>query len=96
MTNEQIQALAREYAEEMIKGKSSEELSNCLKHSMLEMNTKYVAEIFQWLTRRFCLVEKSRLKKLDIAYRAKAYDIVVLNKRDVDYIFPEIAKEVEG
>ena len=96
MTNEQIQALAREYAEEMINGKSSEELSNCLKLSMLEMNTKYVAEIFQWLTRRFCLVEKSRLKKLDIAYRAKAYDIVVLNKRDVDYIFPEIGKEVEG
>lgn len=64
MNSDQITALAREYAEEMIKGKSSEELPNCLKNSMMEMNTEYVAKIFQWLTRRFCLVEKSKLTKM--------------------------------
>ena len=64
MDNNQIQSLAREYAEEMIKGKPAEELPNCLKNSMLTMNTEYVAEIFQWLTRRFYLVEKSKVVKL--------------------------------
>lgn len=63
MTNQEITALARECAEEMIKGKPSEELPNCLKNSMLEMNTEYIAEIFRWLTRRYCLMEKSKLER---------------------------------
>lgn len=64
MDNDQITALAREYAEEMIKGKPSEELPNCLKNSMLAMNTEYVAKIFHWLTRRYCLVEKSKVEQM--------------------------------
>lgn len=64
MTPDQIAALAREYAEEMIKGKPSEELPNCLKNSMLTMNTEYVAEIFRWLLRRYCLVEKSKVEQM--------------------------------
>lgn len=97
MKPDQITALAREYAEEMIKGKPSEELPNCLKNSMLAMNTEYIAEIFQWLTRRYCIVEKSKLGKdgLDIAWRAKEYGTVILSSDNVYYLFPEIAKEVE-
>lgn len=64
MTTETITALAREYAEGMIKGKPSEELPNCLKNSMLTMNTEYIAEAFQWLTRRYCLVEKEKASAL--------------------------------
>lgn len=61
MTDDQLTVLAREYAEEIIKGSPSEELPNCLKNSMLALNTEYIAEIFQWLTRRFRLVEKSKV-----------------------------------
>lgn len=36
LTDQQITDIAREYAEEMIKGKPSEELPNCLKNSMMQ------------------------------------------------------------
>lgn len=93
---EEITALAREYAEEMIKGRPSEELPNCLKNSMLTMNTEYVAEIFQWLTRRFYIVEKERVKdeyekaKMDMVSKYHQGSMVVLQ-----VLFPEIGKEVE-
>lgn len=102
MKPDQIAALAREYAEEMIKGKSSEELPNCLKNSMLELNTEYVAKIFQWLLRRYCLVEKEAINnayqqaieqgkhahvKCHVESRAK--------KALLESLFPEIGKEVE-
>lgn len=103
MDEKEIAALAREYAEEMIKGRPSEELPNCLKNSMLKLNTEYVSEIFQWLTRRYCLVEKSKVKE---EYK-KACESVnkhsattgclffVGNKQTIESLFPEIAKEVE-
>lgn len=102
MKDTEITALAREYAEEMIKGKPAEELPNCLKNSLLTMNTEYVAEIFQWLTRRYCLVEKEVVRttyqqameqgkhahvRCHIESRAKL--------RLLESLFPDIAKEVE-
>lgn len=105
MTPEKITALAREYAEEMIKGRPSEELPNCLKNSMLVMNTEYVAEIFQWLTRRFYIVEKDRVK--DEYHEAKfacgnvdpcsdTFAASLALKSVLERLFPEIAKEVES
>lgn len=100
---DQITALAREYAEEMIKGKPSEELPNCLKNSMLTMNTEYVTEIFQWLIRRFYIVEKSKIRE---AYKDAQKDqhnsegdfaltLAGRNRSSVLIdLFPEIAKEV--
>lgn len=89
MTDDQITTLAREYAEEMIKGKSSEELPNCLKNSIMEMNTEYVAEVFQWLTRRYALVEKSKVEQLKQCFGSEeVYEVI-------DMLFPDIAKEVE-
>lgn len=105
MDNDQLTALAREYAEEMIKGKPSEELPNCLKNSMLAMNTEYVAGIFRWLMRRYCLVEKGKVvaeyKNVAKAVKAKReYNLTLsedkLAKADLLFdLFPEIAKEVE-
>lgn len=99
--DDQLTALAREFAEEMIKGKPSEELPNCLKNSMLAMNTEYIAEIFQWLTRRFYIVEKSKVKEtwkeitdVYLAHRHITYDGARYLFNEV--LFPEIAKEVEG
>lgn len=103
MTPEQITAVAREYAEEMIKGKPSEKLPNCLKNSMLTMNTEYIAEIFQWLTRRYCLVEKEAVRR---AYKEAQKDqhntegdialtLAGRNRSSVLIdLFPDLGKEV--
>lgn len=106
MDNDQLTTLAREYAEEMIKGRPSEELSNYLKNSMLAMNTEHVAEIFRWLMRRYCLVEKSKLEdeyksaKHDskMAHRERLYTMLAVasaRKALLEFLFPEIAKEAE-
>lgn len=98
MTDDQPTALAREYAEEMIKGKPSEELPNCLKNSMLAMNTEYIAKIFQWLSHRYCLVEKEKLKAIRFRKVYSAEDVRSKFTEEclIDALFPEIAKEVEG
>lgn len=101
MTPEQITALASEYAEEMIKGTPSEELPNCLKKSMMTMNTEYVAGVFCWLLQRYCLVEKSKIKEtwseitnVYLAHQHITYDGARYLFNEL--LFPEIAKEVEG
>lgn len=103
MTEPEITALAREFAEEMIKGKPSEELPNCLKNSMLTMNTEYIAGIFQWLTRRFYIVEKSKVEDIHkgilVQLDPKNFGYSPYNQGRIDLLkslFPEIAKEVEG
>lgn len=104
MKESEITALAREYAEEMIKGRPSEELPNCLKNSMLTMNTEYIAEIFQWLLRRFALVEKSRVEETyNRIWNEWNFTLDAENKANCKFIlsaiaslFPEIGKEVES
>lgn len=105
MDNDQITALAREYAEEIIKGKPSEELPNCLKNSMLTMNTEYVAEIFRWLMRRYCLVEKSKVEEEykeakftcgNVDPCSDTFAASLAQKSVLERLFPEIGKEVEG
>lgn len=49
MTEEEITALAREYAEDMAKGPEFEELSDSMKENVLDLNTVYVAEVIHWL-----------------------------------------------
>ena len=104
MKPEEITALAREYAEEMIKDRPSEELPNCLKNSMLAMNTEYIAGIFQWLTRRFCLVEKSKVEEEyqeakftcgNVDPCSDTFAASLAQKSVLGRLFPEIAKEVE-
>lgn len=105
MTDTKITALAREYAEEMAKGKPSEELPNCLKNSMLTMNAEQIAEILQWLRQRFCLVEKSKAEQFfkaqqNILKRQHEYDRYIVDEASAERrlmlcLFPEIAKEVE-
>ena len=102
MTQTEIDKIAREYAEETAKDTNVEELPNCLKNSMLAMNTEYVAEIFQWLLRRYCLVEKEVVhtayqqameqgKHAHVRCQVESRAQLRLLER----IFPEIAKEVE-
>ena len=102
MTDQEITSLAREYAEEMIKGKPSEELPNCLKNSMLAMNTEYIAEVFQWLLRRYCLVEKRKVEDIHkgilVQLDPKNFGYSPYNQGRMDVLkslFPGIAKEVD-
>lgn len=103
MTPEQITALAREYAEEMIKGTPSEELPNCLKKSMMTMNTEYVAGVFCWLLQRYCLVKKEVVRE-QFEYAKGLLDDHDYNKQCIGVgcrgilqrLFPEIEKEVNN
>lgn len=84
MDENTITALAREYAE-------FTDMSPVDKK-----NISAICECFlKYTLRRFCLVEKSRLEKLSIFYRAKVYDMVILDKEDVNFLFPDLGKEVE-
>lgn len=82
MTNDQITALAREYAESDGYG--------------LQIIQDDAEMFLRWLSRRFCLVEKSKLDELEISRRAKENGAVCLTPAEVRNLFPEIAKEVEG
>ena len=105
MDDNQITALAREYAEEIIKGKPSEELPNCLKNSMLTMNTEYIAEIFRWLTRRYYLIEKSKVEEeyheVKLTYGnvdpcSGTFVSSIAQKSLLDRLFPELSKTSAG
>lgn len=106
MNDDQITALAREYAEET---SAYEYLKDNPKSTsakkILDITVRDASAVLRWLSTRFCLVEK---KKVIEAYKAE-----LLNKRVDDYcgvkddtdaarlellhsLFPEIAKEVEG
>lgn len=103
MTNEQIQALAREYAEEVYRNahKEMEVLPNCLSNEAINMFAEDMEHKLKWLLRRYALVEKSTIKE--------AWSMITGVYLDHDHItydgarylfnemlFPEIAKEVEG
>ena len=106
--NDQITALAREYAEEATKADASDpNLSatdlNGIKHDVAE----YAEEVISFLLRRFCLVEKARVeeKLKAVNNQIKSGEELGLNrltavghtnKALLSVLFPEIAKEVEG
>lgn len=48
-----------------------------------------------YVLRRYELVEKSKLQELEIARRARNNGAVWLKRSDVDYLFPDLGKEVE-
>ena len=103
MNNDQITALAREYAEE--KGNVMEQkqsLPNCLIKEVVEMDATERTCFLQWLSRRYYLVEKECLKKkyaeLKSEWRtAKGTDVyTALTKMEsFESLFPDVAKEVE-
>lgn len=87
MTDTEITALAREYAEEIYRG-SAEFIDE-------------VEQVICWLSQRFCLVDKSVIKEtwkeianVHLAHQHITYDGARYLFNEV--LFPEIAKEVEG
>lgn len=89
MTDQEITALAREYAEEIAEevGVKFDPQDWGCSHCEIEARA-----VILFLLRRFCLVEKSKLEELEIARRAKEHGAVWLNQWEAAYLFPEIAK----
>lgn len=107
MTPEQITTLAREYAEEVHKKvhKEMEVLPNCLSNEAINMLAGDMKCKLEWLSSRFCLVEKSKAEQFfkgrqNILANQNKYDRYIVDeasaeKRLMLCLFPEIAKEVE-
>lgn len=98
MDNDQITALAREYAEECIEPQG---FSKSTYEELVEEKAENVAYILRWLSARFCLVEKSVIKKtwseitnVYLAHRHITYDGARYLFDEV--LFPDLGKEVEG
>lgn len=63
MDNDRITALAREYAEEEAKGTAVESLPDGFKENVIQRNADHFEKHLRWLTRRYCLVEKSKVEE---------------------------------
>lgn len=99
--NNQITALAREYAEEMCAHMEDD----LIKDEAIRDNELSFQMAVEHLSRRYCLVERSKVKQI---YQAKQHILANQNvfgaivateasaeKRLMLCLFPEIAKEVE-
>ena len=106
MTDDQITALAREYAEEVYRNvhKEMEVLPSCLSNEAINMFAEDMESKLKWLLRRYCLVEKSKVKevykntksyKSELESFSRQSDCCSVKLRLLESLFPEIAKEVE-
>lgn len=91
MTDTEITALAREYAEECI---DPQGFSKSTYEELVEEKAENVAYVLRWLRDSFFLVEKSKVEELEVVVEPKHYDRVTLLEQ-IKSLFPEIAKEVE-
>lgn len=85
MTDDQITALVREYAKEV--------------HNFDYFFENENKRFLTWLTRRYCLVEKDKVREV-YAERTFRYDpdrdlASIVVEHVLNRLFPEIAKEVE-
>lgn len=97
MSDNEITALAREYAEEIIKKK---ELMGKDANMLFEAILSNIEKFLPWLLRRYCLVEKSVIKEtwkeitnVYLAHQHITYDGARYLFNEV--LFPGIGKEVE-
>lgn len=95
MNDDQIAALAREYAEWVTQQEGDK--------AYIPAEQAIASAFLHWLTHRFCLVEKEAVRKqFKSAKRlieARNYNkqcIGVGSRGVLERLFPEIAKEVEG
>lgn len=107
MDDNTITALAREYAEEIVQDTDSyPELPICLLNEMRKEVAEDFEEKIRFLLRRFCLVEKSKVKAeyqqakalFDEALKENALYVLtpMATKLQVlNLMYPEIAKEVK-
>lgn len=97
MTNDQITALGREYAEETYPNLSDKIISR------RTQEIKEAERVIRFLLRRYCLVEKGKVEDIHkgilVQLDPKNFGYSPYNQGRIDLLkslFPEIAKEVEG
>lgn len=90
MNEQEITALAREYAEE---GAEEVGLPNCLQNETFGLVVTETECIIKWLLRRYYLVEKD-----EVPYLITFYDMGYKcgQKETIESLFPEIAKKTES
>lgn len=105
LTNDQITALAHEFAEEIYPHEEREDLGQM--EFLRTSAAKHIEVSIKMLSSRFCLVEKSKVE--DAYQRAKNVekdgwnlDLPLLRRNGrlqrilLESLFPDLAKEVEG
>ena len=97
MNDDQLTALAREYAEEIYPNLSDKIIS------LRTQEIKNAERLIRFLLRRFCLVEKSKVEDIHkgilVQLDPKNFGYSPYNQGRIDLLkslFPEIAKEVKG
>lgn len=100
MNDDQLTALAREYAEE---GAEEVGLPNCLQNETFGLVVTETECVIKWLLRRFCLVEKSKVEDIHkgilVQLDPKNFGYSPYNQGRIDLLkslFPEIAIEENG
>lgn len=102
MNQDQITALAREYAEEIYPHEEGEDLGQM---SFLRNNAiKHISSTLKMLLRHYALVEKSKINEQYTKYMQQFCDTRDIAAKEyaggwisaLESLFPEIAKEVEG
>lgn len=99
----QITALAREYAEEIYPHEEGEDLGQM--EFLRTSAAKHIEASIKMLSRRFCLVEKSKVE--DVYKETKSYkselepfsrqsDCCEVKLRLLESLFPDLGKEVES
>lgn len=108
MTDPEITALAREYGEYVANSLDYDMCSDPeLRHRLVvKGHSEFAQLVLEWLTRRFCLVEKENIKKYFqsrnyILTHQDKYEVYIVRESEVEMkllrcLFPEIAKEVDG
>lgn len=69
MTDQELQQLAREYAEQYPPF-SDPEISKVDRDSMIDTMTDYAEEILRWLTKTHCIVSREKVKALEVSIHA--------------------------
>lgn len=103
MNKDKIASLAREYAEEEVKDTAVEDLPDGFKENVIQRNANHFEKHLRWLLRRFCLVEKEALEKFYQEAKERYFspddevEKTMYGGRMsmLEYLFPEIGKEVE-
>ncbi len=106
ITDDQITALAREYAEYATKADAGDpNLSDADINGIKRDVAEYAEGIIRWLSQRYCLAEKAMAKQFfqsrqNILANQDKYDRYIVDeasaeKRLMLCLFPEIAKEVD-
>lgn len=98
MTDTEITALARELAEELYNDDKSYNTILWWCEEPKERKAEELEYTLRFLFRRYCLVEKEKLKAIRFrkVYSAEDVRSKFTEEYLIDALFPEIVKEVEG